>query len=108
MLRNLVSNIDVDQLVEDAGALNALTALMDEQVPPPPPKKTKPFNRIPRADAVADESMGREDQVRAGAGGGIVYCICCVGRVMLLLQKLETPGLEEVLARKKKADDENR
>ena len=52
--------------------------------------------------------MGREDQVRAGAGGGIVYCICCVGRVMLLLQKLETPGLEEVLARKKKADDENR
>jgi len=27
---------------------------------------------------------------------------------MLLLQKLETPGLEEVLARKKKADDENR
>jgi hypothetical protein len=39
MLRNLVSNIDVDQLVEDAGALNALTALMDEQVPPLPPKK---------------------------------------------------------------------
>lgn len=32
MLRNLVSDIDVDQLVEDAGALNALTALMDEQV----------------------------------------------------------------------------
>jgi hypothetical protein len=26
----------------------------------------------------------------------------------VLLQKLETPGLEEVLARKKKADDENR
>ena len=39
MLRNLVSNIDVDQLVEDAGALNALTALMDEQVPPLPQKK---------------------------------------------------------------------
>ena len=35
MLRNLVSDIDVDQLVEDAGALNALTALMDEQVLPP-------------------------------------------------------------------------
>jgi hypothetical protein len=34
MLRNLVSDIDVDQLVEDAGALNALTALMDEQVWP--------------------------------------------------------------------------
>ena len=41
MLRNLVSDIDVDQLVEDAGALNALTALMDEQVITPQMQQLK-------------------------------------------------------------------
>ncbi len=41
MLRNLVSDIDVDQLVEDAGALNALTALMDEQVSTPQMQQMK-------------------------------------------------------------------
>ncbi len=41
MLRNLVSDIDVDQLVEDAGALNALTALMDEQVIAPQMQQMK-------------------------------------------------------------------
>jgi hypothetical protein len=41
MLRNLVSDIDVDQLVEDAGALNALTALMDEQVITPQMQQMK-------------------------------------------------------------------
>jgi hypothetical protein len=85
MLRNLVSNIDVDQLVEDAGALNALTALMDEQVPPFPPKKQNRSTVQPELMRLQTSRWGVKIKfVRVQVGAHCILCMCacgCAGRV---------------------------
>eukprot|EP00294_Goniomonas_avonlea_P016177 CAMPEP_0114543242 /NCGR_PEP_ID=MMETSP0114-20121206/2253_1 /TAXON_ID=31324 /ORGANISM="Goniomonas sp, Strain m" /LENGTH=332 /DNA_ID=CAMNT_0001727571 /DNA_START=15 /DNA_END=1013 /DNA_ORIENTATION=+ len=66
-LRNVAGGLDVDQLVEDASAVNVLTGLMDAE---------------------------------ASRWG--------VKIKFVKVQKIETPGLEEVLAKKKRADLQNK